>query len=429
MMTMKITRIIATSLLGAAFSGPASAAAGEDSALGQCVRAQRSQNAAIDYCTQVLEGRNLKPADRALAHLRRGIALSHRGRTLEAIDDFTRAVADNPSLQPAWAARGSARMRLGAASEAVADYDEAIRLDSQDARTFHNRAVALRALGQTERAIEDYGKAIRLDAFNAESFLGRGVAWQAVEEHRRAVGDFNAALRIAPQLASAYSNRGVSYRAMGLDERAVDDFEAALRIDPGYVRALVNRGAMRRARGDMAAALADFDRAVTLNPAFADAFFNRGLLHFSERRYRQAVVDFARAAAVGAGRMALLWQYLAHSRATGTNAEDTLLATPATEATWPAQIAAYLAGRSSQSDLFERAQRGTDYQQRAQRCEALFYVAEKKLLQQDPSEAARLFGSAMEACPKDFLEYELAAAELSHLGASIHGDLDQPRRK
>lgn len=424
-MGMTITRIIATSLLGAAFSGPASAAAGDGSALDKCVRGQRYQDAAIEHCTQALEGRTLKPGERALAYLSRGLGLSRRGRTLEAIEDFTRAIAEDPLLQPAWGARASARLRLGAASEAVADYDQAIRLDSQDARALHNRAVALRSLGQTERAIVDYGEAIRLDPYNAESFLGRGVAWQAVEEHRRAVGDFNAALRIAPRLASAYSNRGVSYRAMGLDERAVDDFEAALRINPGYVQALVNRGAMRRARGEMAAALADFDRAVTLNPAFADAFFNRGLLHFSERRYRQAGVDFARAAAMGAGRMALLWQYLAHSRATGTKAEDTLLATPTKEVTWPAQIAAYLAGRSSQSDLFERAQRGTDYQRRAQRCEALFYVAEGKLLQQDPSEAARLFGSAIEVCPKDFLEYELAAVELSHLAVPAPGDFDQ----
>ena len=427
---MKITRIIAISLLGAAFSGPASATAAEGSALDQCVRTQRSQDAAIDQCTQaLLEGRNLKPGDRALAHLTRGLALSQRGRIQEAIDDFTHAIANNPSLQPAWAARGSARLRLGAASEALPDYDEAIQLDPLDARAFHNRAVALRALAQTERAIEDYGEAIRLDAFNAEPFLGRGVAWQAVEEHRRAVGDFNAALRIAPRLASAYSNRGVSYRALGLDERAFDDFEAALRLDPGYVQALVNRGAMRRARGDMAAALGDFDRAVALNPAFAGAFFNRGLLNFSDRRYGQAGVDFARAAALGAGRMAFLWQYLAQSREAGTKADDRLLGSPAAGATWPAQIAAYLAGRSGQSDLFERAHRGTDYERRAQRCEALFYVAEEKLLQQDPSEAARLFGSAMEACPKDFLEYELAAAELSHLAVSTRGNLDQPRRK
>ena len=427
---MTITRIIATSLLGAAFSGPASAAAEEGSALDQCVRGHRSQDAAIDYCTQALrEGKSLKPGDRALAHFSRGRALSQRGRTQEALDDFTQAIDADPSLQPAWAARGSARLRLGAASEALPDYDEAIRLDPLDARAYHNRAVALRALGQTERAIEDYGEAIRLDAVNAESFLGRGVAWQAVEEHRRAVGDFNTALRIAPRLASAYSNRGVSYRALGLDERAVDDFEAALRIDPGYVHALVNRGAMRRARGEMTAALADFDRAVALNPAFAGAFFNRGLLNFTEQRYGQAGVDFARAASLGAGRMALLWQYLAQSRIAGTKAEDTLLATPATDTTWPARIGAYLAGRSSQTDLFEEAGRGTEYERRAQRCEALFYVAEKKLLQKDPSEAARLFGRALGACPKDFLEHELAAAELSHLAVTTRRNLDQPRRK
>ena len=427
-MIMKITTILRTSLLSAAIVGSATAATADGSALQKCIRGQRAQEAVIDHCTTALESRDLGPRDRALAYLSRGYALGYRGRTPEAIEDFTRAIGEDATLQPAWVARGNARSRLGAATQALADYDQAIRLDPQDSRVFHNRAVALRSMGQTERAITDYGEAIRLDALNTASLIGRGVAWQAIEEHPRAVGDFTAALRIQPRLASAYSNRGVSYRAMGLDDRAVDDFEAALRLNPNYVQALVNRGVMRRARGDMAAALADFDRALTIDSAFAAAFFNRGLLHFSRGHFREASADFAHAAALGTGRTATLWQYLAQSREVGMEGEATLLVTTETDATWPAQVAAYLAGRISQSDLFERAHRGAAYERRAQRCEALFFVAEKKLLQRSGSEAARLFGSAMEACPKDYLEYELAAVELSHLRVPARS-ADQPERR
>lgn len=403
-----------------------------DSAIENCIRGGGATGKVIDDCTRALAGSGLSPESRALGYWTRASAFSTSGRLKEAIDDYTRAIDASASFQPAYAARGAARFRLGETKAAVADYDAAIKLDPTDPRAFHNRAVALRSLGQNERAIEDYSEALQLDGFNAESLIGRGVAFQAVEDHSRAVADFTSALRLQPRLASAYSNRGVSYRALGREDRALEDFEMALRVNPSYVRALVNRGAIRRARGDTGGALADFDRAIALDERFAGAFFNRGLTHFMRRQFTRASADLARAAALQKDAISILWLYLSRSRDAGELGDASSLSSPPGESSWPSFLAAYLVGRMTQTELLKHAQQGTLHQRRAQWCEALFFAGQKSLLQRRELEATKLLEEALESCPKDFIEYEVAVAELDkgrQHGPDADAVSNQPRRK
>jgi hypothetical protein len=49
------------------------------------------------------------------------------------------------------------------------------------------------------------------------------------------------------------------------------------------------------------------------------------------------------------------------------------------------------------------------------RCEAQFYSGEWYILQNKPAEAGATMRKAMETCPKDFIEYAAAQAELKRL--------------
>ena len=412
-MTTTIRKFTVISFAAASIVMSSWTAAEDGSAIDLCTRGP-ARGEVIEQCTRALLGPGLSAESRALAYWRRGSALSTAGRLAEAIEDYGRALAISPSFQPAYVSRGAAQFRLGQVPPAIADYDTAIRLDPRDSLAFHNRAVALRAIGENSRAIQDYSEAVRLDRFNTESLIGRGVAYQALEDHPRAVADFTAALRIRPRLASAYSNRGVSHRALGKEDLALQDFEASLRVDPTYGRALVNRGVIRRARGDSDGAFADFDRAVALDEKFAGAFFNRGLAHFERQQFTQASKDFAKAAALQQDAASILWLYLAKGRDGGLT-DEALLGALSGNASWPASLAAHLAGSLTQRELLARARSGSPQQRRAQGCEALFFAGQKSLLQHKEIEAAKLLQRAVESCPGDFLEREVAAAELTNL--------------
>ncbi|MNC90265.1 lipoprotein NlpI [compost metagenome] len=54
--------------------------------------------------------------------------------------------------------------------------------------------------------------------------------------------------------------------------------------------------------------------------------------------------------------------------------------------------------------------------QREQRCEANFYVAHWHLIRNNRDLAVALLKDAQADCPKDFMEYEGAVAELRRLG-------------
>jgi tetratricopeptide (TPR) repeat protein len=84
------------------------------------------------------------------------------GKFAEAIEQFTRALDQNPAYAIAYNGRGFARYRLKKYAEAIADFDEAIRLNPNYANAYQNRSVARRASGDRPGAESDLAKAMSL---------------------------------------------------------------------------------------------------------------------------------------------------------------------------------------------------------------------------------------------------------------------------
>jgi lipoprotein NlpI len=64
-----------------------------------------------------------------------------------------------------------------------------------------------------------------------------------------------------------------------------------------------------------------------------------------------------------------------------------------------------------------------------ERCEAQFYIGEWQLLQGRRAAAARTLEAAAGTCPKDFLEYEGAQADLKRLGNAKRRVRESQRRR
>ena len=84
-------------------------------------------------------------------------------------------------------------------------------------------------------------------------------------------------------------------------------------------------------------------------------------------------------------------------------------------AKWPAPTIDLLAGMTDVDSLLKVAARGDAKKQREQLCEAAFYVGELHSLQRRQRGARALFEQAERDCPKDFLEYFSATAELRRI--------------
>jgi lipoprotein NlpI len=85
---------------------------------------------------------------------------------------------------------------------------------------------------------------------------------------------------------------------------------------------------------------------------------------------------------------------------------------------WPAPVVHLFLGDLTPAQLIAAADDPDEYKKRGQVCEANFYSGELALLQGAKNEANRLFRIAASDCPRSFIEWAAANAELTALGAA-----------
>ena len=118
----------------------------------------------IASCTALINSGRYQPANLAILHQDRGMALRAKGDLAGALEDFTAAVTLNPSYARAFAERGSVHLARHDLDTAIADLDAAIKLNGTDAGAFMTRGNAFDEKADFDRAIADYNEAIRLSA-------------------------------------------------------------------------------------------------------------------------------------------------------------------------------------------------------------------------------------------------------------------------
>lgn len=177
--------------------------------------------------------------------LDQGQAAAQRGQQADAVALFTRALALDQTLVPAFRERGLARHLLGDYKGALADFDRIIALTPDDADAFVHRVLFKVALGDARGALPDANRAIFLDPNSANAHFVRAVAEAALGDHSGAVADYSTSLMINPNAESTLNNRALERQALGDYPGALADFRRALEINPTDSRAQRNLNALQ----------------------------------------------------------------------------------------------------------------------------------------------------------------------------------------
>ena len=166
-------------------------------------------------------------------------------------------------------------------------------------------------------------------------------------------------------------------------------------------------------KGDYQAAIADYDESIRIDPKDIDGYRARGFANFYAANYGAAVPDLARAVAdKPADAYPALWLFIARTRA----GDQTAAAELATNARalkptdWPYAVVELYLGRRTLEATLAAPTKPDD------RCEAQFYVGEWQLLRAERAAAIEALRTAAQTCPKDFVEFADAQAELKRLG-------------
>lgn len=102
--------------------------------------------------------------DQAETLLHQGLLLAAKGRLEEAVDQYSEALALNPEMLEAYAARGGALGALEDYEGAIADYTAVIELDPEAAAAYGGRGLARYRSGETDAGVDDLWHAAQLFA-------------------------------------------------------------------------------------------------------------------------------------------------------------------------------------------------------------------------------------------------------------------------
>lgn len=141
--------------------------------------------------------------DTPRAYFLLGVAHAQRGRTKEARQAFTRAIALDDANPDALRALAQVTQRLGDTDEALALYTRALTLQPALAWMRAEYADVLQHNGQLEAAVREYRAALAEQPSLATAHFNLGVALMATASATEAESAFTDAIRLEPTLAPA----------------------------------------------------------------------------------------------------------------------------------------------------------------------------------------------------------------------------------
>lgn len=226
--------------------------------------------AAADYCAGQEAAQ--RPADREkqagqeVRDYRLAMALLAQKDFLRAKNAFAKVLAADPDNYDALVERGRLQVSLSQPVEAIEDFSRAIAVRPGDSRAYLERGLCYhRVLRQADRSLADFDKAIELAPDDAVGHFARGALFDEVAgtierqaeesgereiaaepsaEYMAAVNGYSRAIELAPGFGEAYVGRGLAYarraRAGGVADyaaRAVADLEKAMELnwENGYL--------------------------------------------------------------------------------------------------------------------------------------------------------------------------------------------------
>src|SRR5262245_7919320 len=382
-----------------------------------------SGDVAIAACSRLIASGRLRGGELAKAYYFRGVEYRDKGELDRAIADLGQAIRLDPKFALAYNNRGLAWDDKGEIDRAIADYNEAIRLDPQSALPYSNRGFIAHRKGDLDRAFADYDEAIRLDSKFAQAYYRRGLAWQDKGDLDRALADYTEALELNPLPKSTthvnvYVDRGTIWRAKGDLDRAIADYNDAIRFDPKYARAWRARGDAWRAKGgaNVDRALADYGEAIRLDPKDSSAYRSRGVTYLYSGDAAKALADVNQASELDPkdAYVALWMDIVGQRNAVASRLEQTIAKLDMTK--WPGPVLRLLLGQLTPAAVLAAADNPDARRKNNWICEANFYSGIAALRTGSKDDAAKLYRSAADACPRDSIEWYAAHAELKQLG-------------
>lgn len=358
-------------------------------------------------------------SERAPLVVNRGLCLLATEQGDRALADFDRTIEldkDNAAglAVLAWTLKAGQHLAKNDFAAAITDYDAAIKLNPKLAGLYVDRGTAWLSKGDESKALSDYDQAIEINKtgeFAVRAWTLKATLHAGKGEPDKAISDIDEALKADPQRAALYVDRANLWNGKGDRQRARADFDKAIEVEPKNAASYLLRGDFNRDTDQYDSAVGDYSKAIELQSDLVQAYGGRALARFYGGDIAKSADDFKRVVDDQPNAYSTLMLYLARARDGRKDAASELGKTAGKlkPAEWPYPIVDLYLGKKSLKETEAAAKTP------AQKCEVQFYVGEWHLIRKDRSEATKALQSAVDSCPKDYVEYRGAVEELKRL--------------
>jgi len=252
------------------------------------------------------------------AYVARGMAEFMRGyyhfyefrgkeQLLMAVDDYTRALEQDPGNIDALLGRGAAWIYLGEYHSwrsfigndtvfryyetAINDFNKVLETDPDNIDAINGKAYATLVIGSgnpakktntlmVESAKKDVERSIRLNDDNPRAHFILGLYYDHEGLYPSAINEFSKAIEQDPTEAWYYEWRGFEKFQKGDYSDAIEDYSKAISLQPRFAQAYNIRGMTRAFLmnvDDRSPELSDFNQAIEINPEISEFYRNYAL--------------------------------------------------------------------------------------------------------------------------------------------------------
>jgi lipoprotein NlpI len=345
-----------------------------------------------------------------------------------AIADYDAAIKLRPGYPAALFARSGILARRNDHSKddlgaAIADLNQLARHFSGSAEILQQRAELFRRDHRFDDMIADLDQVLDLRPTSASAFMARGDAHAELHQFDAAAADYNKVVKLSPDLPSSYVARGNFRSQVGADNDALADFDHAVEIYPRDADAFSGRAYVLLRQGDIKGALGAFDRALSFDGNDAYVLGGRATLYQITGDADSAIRDYAKAVEIEPGEpYTPLLLNIAKARAGQRDQAKTGFAHLAESDrydAWPHALAQFFAGDIDIAAVNKLVDQGAnDYERKARAFDRDFYVGQAVLLAGDTQQARQRLAAVVATGDRQYLEYNLAAADLAKLGGA-----------
>lgn len=126
--------------------------------------------------------------------------------------------------------RAVSKSKMNNYTEAINDYTKAISENPRKSKYIYHRGLAYFKTGAYEDARKDFETTLSMDGANADIYVKLGFLKQQDNELKAAIQDYSKAIELNPKFATPYYYRGLIYLQVLMPENACEDLQKAMQL-------------------------------------------------------------------------------------------------------------------------------------------------------------------------------------------------------